>query len=82
MSYSIKVAEYSPKECLIESCLEFLFTRQYGLILCGTHWVPAVVEVAEVVAEVLLEVEVVVEVVVVVVVVEVVVVVALGKPFL
>ena len=45
LCYSTKVIEYLPNICLIESCLEYLFTVQYSWIPCGTHWVSAVVVV-------------------------------------
>ena len=67
LCYSTKVVEYSHNVCLIEGCLDYLFTILYARIQCGTHRVSAVVVVAVVVV-VLVVVIVVVEVLVTVVV--------------
>ena len=46
LCYSTKVVEYYPNVCIIDNCLEYLYTIKYGLIPCGTHWVSAVIIVA------------------------------------
>ena len=42
---STKVVQYYPNVCVIDDCLEYLYTMQYGRIPCGTHWVSAVIVV-------------------------------------
>ena len=64
--YSTKVGVHSSNVGLIEGCLDYLYTIQYGRIPCGTHWVSAVIVVAivEVVVVVIVVVKVVVAVLV------------------